>query len=619
MRLYAFVAGVSSELAARLKKIAEQCPPTAQFEIIDVLQNPEFAVAKGVSFTPMFLIENGHDDIRVLASEADLDKLIADVVQRNGELALEEVQSLTVQLENKESADANLGLLLIDRRGVLLEADAAARQILRLDGQVMGKMTGIPMFRPGEALRFCVLREGGAFWVQMRCLTAQQAGVTALLVRPDPEMINEAMPERVGQPSVGILKDWLRSDAYFESLKPIFGQKLDIAVLVLPDLDVAVRTFGMSYVRKIEDSFIGAMMDSIPRDATAFRLATGMYVIVSTAQHRLDMAVRRIYAMRLYLGGAAAGSSSLAVTIKPKIRRVSDELIRYEDIRGTIENIAEGLARERVFVFDSTAEPVEQSVTPYASALVEADLQSEFYIVVQPVIRLSDEQIVGGEVLIRWNSPQLGLISPATFIPIAEQVGLIDRLSLFVLDQALQLLQKLEPNEKAYSLAINLSPNSLKSLDFRNEFIARLQAHPQLCPRLGVEITERYRMTMSHELRDFLEKLSELRVEFFIDDFGSGNASLNLLKDCRISTLKLAGELADELRHETDHTKLLNWLEQVVMLAHGMGARVLAEGIETEEQLHEIKRIGVDEVQGYYYAKPMPSADFLSRIGVKSC
>ena len=618
MKLYAFVAGLTPELARRLKRVAAQCPTSAHFEIVDVLQNAEFAAAKGVQFTPLFLIENGHDDLRILASEDDLDRLLQELIRRDEEIAAAEVRAIGQQLSASRSEDGKIGLAIIDGKGNLVEADAGARKILKLGDDIEGLKAGVPVFRADETLRLCVVRDGLApFWIRVRCLSAQKSGITVLVVFPDEEASGLATPITTMDSELNPrgITDWSESRRYFDAAA-MADAKLDLAVVVLPDLDTASRTFGRSYVRKIEESFIQAIVACMPERARVYRLSIGVYVGVSDHMHDLEKACQRIDAMRLYLGGASVGESSLAITIKPKIRRVSDALMPKQHVRASVELIADELARERVFQVEGSMDLNDANIKAYATAMVEADLSKEFFIVVQPVIRLSDESIVGGEVLLRWNSPAVGQVSPATFIPIAEQVGLIDRLSFFVLDQAIELLKMMKPNEKRYSLAINLSPNSLKDPVFREQIINRLKENPELCPMLAMEITERYRISMTEELRQFIDALRQLEVEFFIDDFGSGNASLNLLKDAQISTLKLAGELADELREGSGNQRLLTWLEQVVMVAHGMGARVLAEGIETEDQIRDIKRIGVDEVQGFYYARPMPISEFLQKISL---
>ena len=439
----------------------------------------------------------------------------------------------------------------------------------------------------------------------------------AFLGREDGHRAQEVHPDtQRPDKQVSAIVDWSDSPKWIEHLLAIKASaELGVAIVALPDLDVASKTFGLSYTRALEESFISTLLAAMPSDATVFRLSIGLYAALHPDVQGMAQACRRLQQMRLILGGAAAGQANLSLLVEPRIRHFSSNPASVAELRKAIEDVADELLAERVFPgMDLQVMPEGDANKSYAKALIEADRDQEMYVVVQPVIRLRDEKTIGGEVLLRWKSATLGHVSPGVFIPLAEQVGLIDRISFLVLDRALALLSRLHHLKLNFTLAINLSPNSLNNPAFCAQIIHQLKEHSELCQHLSIEITERYRLSMTPAFHDFLRELEQLNVSFLIDDFGAGNASLSLLKDCRISTLKLAGELAEEVRTSPDNHQLVSWLEQIVLLSHGMGARVLAEGIETPAELAVFKRIGVDEAQGYLFAKPMSVDDFVQHL-----
>ena len=222
----------------------------------------------------------------------------------------------------------------------------------------------------------------------------------------------------------------------------------------------------------------------------------------------------------------------------------------------------------------------------------------------QPKIDLATGRIASVEALVRWQHPDLGLIPPAQFIPLAEQTGLIVPIGAWVLrtacDQAM-LWQRggLAP----IRVAVNLSPLQLKSEDLLTMIDSTLQA-TGLDPRLlELEITETAVMDDPEVAQERLEQISDRGIRIAMDDFGIGYSSMSLLKLFPVDTLKVDRSFVRDLVTDRDDRAII---VAIIAMAKAVGIRIVAEGVETEEQLAFLRKEGCDEVQGFLFSRPLP-------------
>lgn len=247
----------------------------------------------------------------------------------------------------------------------------------------------------------------------------------------------------------------------------------------------------------------------------------------------------------------------------------------------------------------------EQDITDCMESAVD-DGQFEIYL--QPKYRVEDTGLAGAEALIRWNHPEWGLQSPAQFIPLFEKNGFITKLDQYVWEQACMVLR--DWDQKGYppvEISVNVSRADIYNADLEDILMEIVKKYDLKPSRLHLEITE---SAYTEDPAQIIEKASHLRALGFIiemDDFGSGYSSLNMLNQMPIDVLKL-----DMKFIQTETAKPLNQgiLHFVMGLARWMNLKVVAEGVETKEQLDRLRDIGCDFVQGYYFAKPMPCAEF---------
>ena len=237
---------------------------------------------------------------------------------------------------------------------------------------------------------------------------------------------------------------------------------------------------------------------------------------------------------------------------------------------------------------------------------LEADLRGalqrrEFFLVYQPIVSLAEADAAAFEVLLRWQHPSRGLVSPAAFVPLAEETGLIVELGRWVLVQACERL--CSSPDKQLSLAVNLSARQLGDPELVT-WLAALLARTGVCPaRLELEVTESVVMAEPERMIELLAQLRDLGVKLAMDDFGTGYSSLSYAHDLPIHSLKIDRSFVS--RMSFDH-KSLEIVRTIMALAERLGLEVVAEGVETEAQVTLLRGLGCTLMQGYYYAKPLP-------------
>jgi len=215
--------------------------------------------------------------------------------------------------------------------------------------------------------------------------------------------------------------------------------------------------------------------------------------------------------------------------------------------------------------------------------------------------------VVGLEALLRWEHPSRGFISPALFVPIAEDTGQIIQLSQWVLDTACRQIKELcEQGMTGPSVAVNISPVHFQRSNFVAGISAMLSKHGLDAELLELEITETVLLNNAERAIDTLHQLKRLGVKIAIDDFGTGFSSLNYLKRLPIDKVKIDRTFVQEIISDLHDAAIT---QGIISMAHHLRLKVIAEGVETEPQFAFLKKSHCDEFQGYYFAKPMPFAE----------
>lgn len=242
-------------------------------------------------------------------------------------------------------------------------------------------------------------------------------------------------------------------------------------------------------------------------------------------------------------------------------------------------------------------------------AIPQALKNKEFVVYLQPSVGLKTQKILGAEALVRWISPQKGMILPAEFIPLAERSSLIKNIDLFVFESVCKMLQKwISHGLTPVTISFNLSRAQLSNpnfLDSYKEIIAKYQTPPQY---LKFEFTETLIYENMELLNQAAEEIKQMGALCAIDDFGNGYSSLGLLSQLKTDTLKL--DRSFFLPGATDENRSKRVVEAVIKLGQSLGMTTIAEGAETKEQVQLLTLWGCDAIQGYVFYQPMPIPEF---------
>ncbi|MBU2204816.1 MAG: EAL domain-containing protein [Gammaproteobacteria bacterium] len=265
---------------------------------------------------------------------------------------------------------------------------------------------------------------------------------------------------------------------------------------------------------------------------------------------------------------------------------------------------AKAAGRNALHFFDPLLQANATSRTVLDNELRQAIAGQQFVLYYQ--LQLDAQgQLVGAEALIRWQHPQRGVVNPGDFIGYAEQSGLIVAIGDIVLQQACRQLQQWQQDSRTAGLtvAVNISARQFRQADFVSRVIKILQESGAKASGLTLELTESMLISDIDDVRDKMQQLSALGLEFSLDDFGTGYSSLAYLKKLPLNQLKIdRGFVRDILTDSNDEAIA----RMIIALGTALGLSVLAEGIETPEQLQKLKQLGCQQFQGYLLGKPQP-------------
>lgn len=297
-------------------------------------------------------------------------------------------------------------------------------------------------------------------------------------------------------------------------------------------------------------------------------------------------------------------SASFGISVYPKDGKITSELIQSAD---TSMYKAKDLGRNTVNFFRKSMLDEIIQKTELENKLICALQNEEFYLVYQPQYSLPNQKIVGFEALLRWQSPELGLVSPGQFIPLAEETGVIFPLGEWVLQTACAQIKELQ---EKYGLeiyvSVNISAVQLKDrliLDKISKILGESKLKPQ---HLHLEITESVFLEYIYYAVELMNELKKIGLKIDLDDFGTGYSSLSYLKLLPIDTLKIDRTFIKDLAWNAPNKHIVG---DIISLAHNLNVQVIAEGVEFDHQLTYLKNADCDCVQGFLLGKPMKAAD----------
>lgn len=303
-------------------------------------------------------------------------------------------------------------------------------------------------------------------------------------------------------------------------------------------------------------------------------------------------------------------SLTSGVSIYPDMGTSADELLQHAS---TAMHHAKKINKGGFEYFNETLNTAIRRRHELEVSLMHALNHHEFYLVYQPQLCLKTNTLCGIEALIRWHSERFGLVSPEEFIPIAEQTGLIEKIGSWVLDKSIHDFKKIKEMtpSKEIKLGINVSILQLSNPSFDSE-IKKLFQHTGVLPKdLVLEVTETAIMKDPENTYNTLARIARLGVKFSLDDFGIGYSSMRYLKLLPISSLKIDRSFVNGI---PEHKNDVAIIKAIISLGVSLDLFIVAEGVETKEQLDFLKRMKCPAAQGFFFAKPLEMNELIAFI-----
>lgn len=323
--------------------------------------------------------------------------------------------------------------------------------------------------------------------------------------------------------------------------------------------------------------------------------------VVEYAQKVLDFitASYDIHEKKLFI------SCSIGISVYPDHGIDSSALLRSAD---TAMYRAKDNGKKRFVFFEEEMKALSLQRMSIESGLRIALERNLFEIVFQPKVEMKTNTIVGAEVLLRWNDPSLGNISPAVFIPIAEKAGLMVDIGKIVIDKTIASLKVLlSESIELPNIAINVSAIQFRDSDFETYLLDKLELHCIPNDKITIEITESILIDNTTSVQSTLQNFHAKGIRISIDDFGTGYSSLSYLKKFPLSELKIDRSFVDDIESSSDDYHITH---AIIDIADALGLEVIAEGVENEEQSTILQKLGCGRAQGFHFYHPLSFKEF---------
>ncbi len=412
---------------------------------------------------------------------------------------------------------------------------------------------------------------------------------------------------------------------YYDDLTKLYNRRKLLEIindLVTKKQEFSIMLIDFDRFKRINDSFghafgdellkkIAVRLKSVMKDnGIVGRLGGDEFLIVcqktDIESHYLPAIINEFRKPMTIMGVEVISTASVGVSSYPIDSNNIDELLKFADIAmyHTKDNGSNGYSLFSNSMLNGNLEGIA-----IENELRHAIEENELSIYYQPKYNMINGEMVGAESLSRWRHPIKGFIPPSIFIPLAEEIGIIDKLEKNMIVGVCEMLSRWKSeNRKIYRTSINISLPTLLNDDLI-EFISATLTNCHIDGSLlEFEITERIVMKYEEEVNYKLQQLREFGIEISIDDFGTGYSSLSYLYKLEVDRLKIDKSFVDQCVVNSEV------VSTIISLAKGLGLKVIAEGVEDKEQLEVLLDLGCYEAQGFYYCKPLDYAEFELRL-----
>jgi len=583
------------------------------------------------------------------------------IAQRKVELQAQRIRDLYLLATTAEYTDAQIMStlqtgcrLLAMESGAIVELSEGARVNMRYDslqlfsgddGELLELAKSIGAQR--EPVTWSTVRtDGGPFgsWIASRLVVG--GALHGVLVFFSHTRRDQAF-EEIDQDTLALMaalvatalerrrtRSRLRTLAYYDSLtglpnRSYFQEQLRDALLDPKGhaKSLAVLFFDLDRFKDINDTLGHAMGDrflqmvanrlvrAVGDNGLVARMGGDEFIILlydcGTAEHAqrfADMLLQTVDQAYRLDGYEQFVTTSIGVSMYPQDGRDDQTLIKNADI-------AMYRAKDRggngYFLYNQSLERPLRARLTEEKRLRRAIQQEQFVLHYQPIVDVAAGTITGVEALVRWNDPHRGLIYPDTFIPIAEASGLIVDLGEWIFQEATRQVRRWHSHIADLCLAVNISARQFHQPDLCKKLREILEANGLPAQTVELEITESMALSDVIHSIEVVRQLKEIGARIAVDDFGTGHSSLNYLRRFDIDQIKIDRSFVAGIGLERSDEAIV---KAIIAMGHGLGLRIVAEGVETREQCDFLKANGCDRVQGYFFSRPVEAAQLQALV-----
>ena len=401
------------------------------------------------------------------------------------------------------------------------------------------------------------------------------------------------------------------SETFYKKASEIINSNLDEKFVIMSiDVDrfrLINDRYGIEAGNRTLETVGKTIREVSPKDSIAKRYQSDIFSVLLKYKTDQDLVM---YMTKLSQAVRETRILPMAITVSYGIYKITDRSIPVRlmcDRARAVKKQVKGNALTNYAVYDDVIRLKLREQAEIEEEMQMALAHNEFVMYLQPQIDLKTKKLAGAEALVRWKHPIKGVMVPAQFLDLFESNGFITKMDMYIWEEACKYLKELQEREIYLPISVNISRVHIGNTNLSDILLDLVKKYGIAPKYLELEITENLFMEDVDELFDEMAALKKCGFNIMMDDFGSGYSSLNMLRSAPVDTLKIDRFFLDEIM-STERGKII--VESSVRMAKQLGLLVIAEGVETNDQLEFLESIECDTVQGYYYSRPIPVDEF---------
>ena len=392
------------------------------------------------------------------------------------------------------------------------------------------------------------------------------------------------------------------------------NKQFSLLIVDVDGLKTINDTLGHDYGDNVVKEVAKRLKNFIAKQHTLFHLGGDEFTIITDeTSHRIVSQFAKEL-LSLFDAHITINDHTIKVSASIGIASYPEDAHMYTSLMGCADialNEVKQHAKNDFAFFSSDLSSAIQELHTIEQALIKALDEKEFYLVYQPKIMANNHKLFSLEALVRWESKTLGFVGPDKFIPIAERMGLMSELGLYIFEAACEGFKTIKVHyPELQKISINVSSKQFKDTHFIHDIQAIIRKTKTDPKNLAIEITETSAMDDIESHIETMQKIRDLGITIMIDDFGTGYSSMSYLTQLPIDVLKIDKSFIDHIPNDSQANSIV---KAIISLAKALDYQIVAEGVEDKEQLEFLENNSVDFIQGYYFSRPLKIGEYINK------